>query len=128
MVIKPSGFSELAWGSRGVAIGHDVSEPHWVATIEAALHSFETTPHVLQLFHNGATFPVKHYDFDAGEMRGFRGRVRLQPYYFVADDEAILSGVQATICPPDKKLLHGMVDAVVLPCGPMSRSELVLSE
>ena len=24
-VVKPSGFSELAWGSRGVSIGHDLS-------------------------------------------------------------------------------------------------------
>lgn len=119
MVIKPSGFSELAWGSRGVAIGHDESEADWQATIETALERFDTNPHILQLFHNGATFPVEHYDFHTGEMKRFRGRVRLQPYYFVVDDEPVLSGVQATVCPPDKKLLHGMVDAVVLPGGPL---------
>lgn len=119
MVIKPSGFSELAWGSRGVAIGHDASEADWQSTIETALDRFDTNPHILQIFHNGATFPVEHYDFNTGSMKRFRGRVRLQPYYFVVDDEPVLSGVQATVCPPDKKLLHGMVDAVVLPCGPM---------
>ena len=118
MVIKPSGFSELAWGSRGVSIGHDISEQDWKETIDAALENFETHPHVLQVFHNGATFPVEYYDFESGGMNRFRGRVRLQPYYFVVDDAPVLSGVQATVCPPDKKLLHGMVDAVVLPCGP----------
>jgi hypothetical protein len=119
MVIKPSGFSELAWGSKGVAIGHDVSEQDWKETIDTALESFETNPHILQIFHNGSTFPVEHYDFESGSMNRFRGRVRLQPYYFVVDGEPVLSGVQATVCPPDKKLLHGMVDAVVLPCGPV---------
>ncbi len=125
LVIKPSGFSELAWGSRGVAIGHDVSEHDWQETINTALDRFETNPHILQIFHNGATFPVEHYDFESGEMRKFRGRVRLQPYYFVVDDAPVLSGVQATICPPDKKLLHGMVDAVVLPCGLLPQPQSV---
>ena len=122
MVIKPSGFSELAWGSRGVTIGHDCSEEDWQATIDEALAHFDTNPHILQIFHNGATFPVEHYDFNSGQMKKFRGRVRLQPYYFVVDDEPVLSGVQATVCPPDKKLLHGMVDAVVLPGGRLAPS------
>ncbi|MEE2754919.1 MAG: hypothetical protein VX910_13115, partial [Candidatus Latescibacterota bacterium] len=128
MVVKPSGFSELAWGSRGVAIGHDVSEEDWMATIEAALNDFATTPHILQIFHNGATFPVQHYDFESGGINRFRGRVRLQPYYFVVDNVPSLSGVQATVCPSDKKLLHGMADAVVLPCGPISKREPVSGE
>jgi hypothetical protein len=41
------------------------------------------------------------------------GRVRLCPYYFVAGDEAHLSGVLATIVPADKRLIHGMSDAVM---------------
>ena len=41
--------------------------------------------------------------------------MRLQPYYFVINDEPVLSGLQATVCPADKKVLHGMVDAVVVP-------------
>ena len=117
LVIKPSGFSELAWGSRGVSIGHDMSETDWSNVVEGALAAFDETPHILQQFHNGATFPVEYYDFETRTMKGFRGRVRLQPYYFVVGGEARLSGVQATVCPPDKKLLHGMVDAVVLPCS-----------
>ena len=122
MVIKPSGYSELAWGSKGVAIGHDQSEQDWRSTINTALTNFQTHPHILQLFHTGATFPVEHYDFESCRMKRFRGRVRLQPYYFVVDNEPVLSGVQATVCPSDKKLLHGMVDAVVLPCGPVPQT------
>jgi hypothetical protein len=47
-------------------------------------------------------------------------RVRLCPYYFAtgAADEVTLGGVLATVCPADKKLLHGMREAMMLPCGP----------
>ena len=44
-----------------------------------------------------------------------RGRVRLCPYYFVEPDHVTLRGALATICPPDKKLLHGMRDAILVP-------------
>ena len=47
------------------------------------------------------------------------GRVRLCPYYFVQGDgdaaRAKLCGVLATICPADKKIIHGMRDAVLAP-------------
>ena len=115
-VIKPSGFSELAWGSRGVSVGHDLSEEDWRSVIDSALEAFPATPHILQEFHTGAGFRVDYYDFETDRMERFRGRMRLQPYYFVVEDEPVLSGVQATICPEDKKVLHGMVDAVVVPC------------
>jgi hypothetical protein len=44
------------------------------------------------------------------------GRLRLCPYYFVRGDKALLSGALATFCPPDKKIIHGMQDAALLPC------------
>jgi hypothetical protein len=46
------------------------------------------------------------------------GRARLCPYYFVSakDDSISLGGVLATICPADKKILHGMRDAILVPC------------
>jgi hypothetical protein len=45
------------------------------------------------------------------------GRARLSPYYFVTGERAELAGVLATICPPDKKVIHGMRDAVMAPCA-----------
>lgn len=117
LVIKPSGFSAQAWGSRGVAVGHDMAETDWEDVIEHALTSFPETPYVMQEFHNGSTFNASYYDFDTDNIETFKGRVRLQPYYFVINDEPVLSGVQATVCPADKKVLHGMVDAVVVPGG-----------
>jgi len=117
LVIKPSGFSEQAWGSRGVAIGHDMAETDWADVIDHALKAFTESPHVMQEFHNGATFSATYYDFETDKVETFKGRVRLQPYYFVMNDEPVLSGVQATVCPADKKVLHGMVDAVIVPGG-----------
>jgi hypothetical protein len=39
----------------------------------------------------------------------------LCPYYFVTGGKATLSGALATFCPPDKKIIHGMQDAALLP-------------
>jgi hypothetical protein len=41
--------------------------------------------------------------------------VRLCPYYFVQGEEAPLGGILATVCPSDKKIIHGMVDGIMAP-------------
>jgi hypothetical protein len=53
-----------------------------------------------------------------------QGRVRLCPYYFVGCGPSVsdgqdvkLGGALATIVPADKKLLHGMKDAAMVPCS-----------
>jgi len=46
-----------------------------------------------------------------------RGRVRLSPYYFLLEGKAQLRGALATVCPADKKILHGMKDAVIVPAA-----------
>jgi hypothetical protein len=46
-----------------------------------------------------------------------QSRVRLCPYYFVTGDDVKLGGVLATIVPADKKILHGMTDAMLVPCA-----------
>ena len=91
---------------------------HWVkAVIQGSLDAFDSSPSILQEFHTASRFKVSYYDYEREEIQSFRGRPRLQPYYFVVDDEPILAGIQVTVCPPDKKLLHGMVDAVVVPAA-----------
>jgi len=115
-VIKPSGFSELAWGSRGVSIGHDMPQHEWAAAIDSALKAFPRTPHVLQEFHKGRQYQLDYFDQATGELRGMVGRARLSPYYFVTGEQAELAGILATICPADKKVIHGMKDAIMVPC------------
>jgi hypothetical protein len=113
-VVKPSGFSELAWGSRGVKIANDLTKEEWTDALESALASFERTPYILQRFHKGRRIRMPYLDRDAGEIRNFDGRVRLCPYYFVTgDDQVRVGGILATIAPADKRLIHGMVDAVM---------------
>jgi hypothetical protein len=116
-VIKVSGFSELAWGSRGVSIGHDMSQHEWKNTLSRALDSFPTSPSILQVFHKGKLVVVEYYEDSSGTETSMEGRVRLSPYYFVVDGQAELGGVLATTCPKDKKIIHGMRDAVMTPCG-----------
>jgi hypothetical protein len=118
LVLKISGFSPLAWGSRSVTVGHDVPAPTWAEAVAGALANFPRGPFVLQEFSEPA--PVDHPYFDpaTGAVRTLRGRVRLCPYYFVAagTTQARLGGVLATIAPADKKVIHGMEDAILVPC------------
>jgi hypothetical protein len=115
--IKPSGFSPLAWGSRGVSVGHDLPQSEWATAIDQALAAFPTTPHILQEFHKGRQFELSYYNEQAQDIVPMTGRARLSPYYFVIDGKAELAGILATVCPPDKKLIHGMKDAIMAPCA-----------
>jgi hypothetical protein len=117
LVLKPSGFSELAWGSRGVSIGHDLPQVEWATALEQALQAFPTTPYVLQEFHKGRLFELSYFDERSDTVVPMSGRVRLSPYYFVVGDKAELGGILATLCPANKKIIHGMVDAIMAPCA-----------
>lgn len=117
LVIKPSGFAEDAWGSRGVRIGHDMAREEWAAAVDEALAAFAQSPHILQEFRKGTGFKLQYYDFAKQGLVPMRGRARLCPYYFVVDGRTRLGGVLATVTPLDKKVIHGMVDAVMAPCS-----------
>lgn len=116
-VIKPSGFSELAWGSRGVSIGHDLPQSEWTGALHKALASFRTTPYILQEFHKGRLFDMEYMDEHQQSMVHMAGRARLSPYYFVTGEKVELAGILATVCPADKKVIHGMQDAIMAPCA-----------
>ncbi|HEU5201885.1 MAG TPA: hypothetical protein VFT92_03750 [Nitrospira sp.] len=124
-VIKPSGFSELAWGSRGVSVGHDLPQSEWAAAIDSALTAFSHTPYILQEFHKGRQYQLNYFDSVTGELRAMAGRARLSPYYFVTGEHVELAGILATICPADKKVIHGMKDAIMVPCAVEPQTEHV---
>jgi hypothetical protein len=69
---------------------------------------------VLQRFAKGA-LARQDYVAENDEIVTLNGRARVCPYYFVVNDRVSLGGVLATLCPPDKKLLHGMRDAIISP-------------
>jgi hypothetical protein len=121
LILKVSGFSENAWGARGVFLGSDLSQADWSAAVDAALKNFDTSPSVLQRFHKPSQVDASWFDFEKNETVPMKGRVRLCPYYFVVGDgdaaRPQLGGVLATIVPADKKIVHGMSDAVLAPCS-----------
>ena len=88
--------------------------------MDGALNGFEKSPCVLQRYHKPKVVESSYYDFTGGQLVPMPGRVRLCPYYFVVGDgdaaRANLGGVLATICPADKKIIHGMRDAILTPC------------
>ncbi|HEY6152201.1 MAG TPA: hypothetical protein VIW07_00505 [Candidatus Udaeobacter sp.] len=115
LLLKVSGFSPLGWGSRGVALGSDLPHADWEKRIEHALATFHSSPTILQRFHKGRLFEHNYWDAGSGELKIMKGRVRLCPYYFVEGDRVKLRGALATIAPADKKFLHGMSDAILVP-------------
>jgi len=114
-VLKVSGFSERAWGSRGVVVASDLPQKEWQVELESALAAFPSQPHILQVFHTGRLFDTEYWLPENADLQRMRGRVRLCPYFFVGEKTTQLGGALATICPDDKKLLHGMRDAILAP-------------
>lgn len=116
LVLKISGFDETAWGSRGVHIGHDLPASEWRDLIHLALEQSGTRPHLLQEFREGRI--VEHPVFrEWGSVETMKGRARLCPYYFTDDTgKTTMGGCLATIVPADKKKVHGMSDAILVPC------------
>ncbi|MFL6505839.1 MAG: hypothetical protein ACJ8KC_10550 [Candidatus Udaeobacter sp.] len=115
LLLKVSGFSPLGWGSRGVTLGSDLPHTDWAKRIDHALATFESSPTIMQQFHKGRLFDHSYWDPNSGKLKAMKGRVRLCPYYFVETDRVKLRGALATIAPADKKFVHGMGDAILVP-------------
>jgi hypothetical protein len=121
LILKVSGFSEHAWGARGVFLGSDLSHEDWAKAVDDAIQHFEQSPRVLQRYHKPALVEAQWFDFGKNVVVPMKGRARLCPYYFVAGEgdaaRPQLGGVLATIVPADKKIVHGMTDAILAPCA-----------
>ena len=117
LIIKISGFHESAWGARSVTLGSDSSRADWESAIQQAITMADTSLHILQTYEKPKRLRHPVYR-DDGSLYQMEGRLRLCPYYFVdePDKETKLQGILATLCPADKKIIHGMKDAALLPC------------
>ncbi|MBL9137710.1 MAG: hypothetical protein JNK85_17695 [Verrucomicrobiales bacterium] len=128
LILKVSGYSEQAWGARGVYLGSDLSTSDWSVAVDRALAAWPQSPYVVQRYHKPGLVPTTWFDFQSGVATPMPGRVRLSPYYFVVGDgdgaRPHLGGVLATICEADKKIIHGMQDAVLAPCAVASEGAL----
>ncbi|MGH7942914.1 MAG: hypothetical protein ACREFR_17790 [Limisphaerales bacterium] len=121
LILKISGYSEKSWGARGVFLGADLSHADWAAAVDEALAGFEKSPFVLQRYERPKLVETSWFDFDKNETVQMKGRVRLCPYYFVSGEgdgaRPQLGGILATEVPADKKIIHGMTEAVLAPCA-----------
>ena len=122
LIIKISGYHETAWGARSVVLGSDCSREEWQHGVERAIELAPANLHVLQVYKK--PHRLEHLVFDSSASSDSSsvtavkkaGRLRLCPFYFLIEGRARLSGALATFCPPDKKIIHGMQDAAMLPC------------
>jgi hypothetical protein len=115
LIIKVSGFHETAWGARSVVCGSDVSKNDWVEAIDRAIEMSPSNMSVLQDYRKTKLLEHPVY-LESGEVVKMEGRLRLCPYYFVEEENIRMLGALATFCPADKKIIHGMKDAALLPC------------
>lgn len=121
LIIKISGYHETAWGARSVVLGSDSSREEWQQGIERAIALAPANLHVLQAYRKPRRLehpvyaPAGHGSA-AMAVTPRSGRLRLCPYYFLLEGRPRLAGALATFCPPDKKIIHGMQDAALLPC------------
>ncbi|MBC2603889.1 Rossmann-fold NAD(P)-binding domain-containing protein [Puniceicoccus vermicola] len=115
LILKVSGYHETAWGARSVVLGSDVSREAWTAALRQAMRDGEENLHILQRFQK--PMRVRHPVYgDSDEPRSMEGRVRLCPFFFrKGENDYQLEGVLSTVCPADKKIIHGMSEATLLP-------------
>ncbi len=127
LILKISGYSEKSWGARGVFLGSDLSHADWAAAVDEALAGFEKSPFVLQRYERPKLVEASWFDFDKNESVQMHGRVRLCPYYFVSGEgdaaRPTTGGILATVVPADKKIIHGMTEAVLAPCAVGDKSD-----
>ena len=117
LVLKISGFNELAWGSRGVKIGHDMPAGEWKEALAHAVEQHHSQPWIMQDFAHGRMVKHPYFDPDSGEEKMMQGRVRICPYFFTdKNGNTEFGGALATIVPADKKKIHGMKDGILVPC------------
>ena len=94
----------------------------WQAGVSHAVELASENLHLLQAYKKPRRIEHPLYDANPSTKSSpivaipKAGRLRLCPYYFVIAGQAKLSGALATFCPPDKKIIHGMSDAALLPC------------
>ncbi len=127
LIIKLSGFHENAWGARSVTYGGDASRTEWMMAIRRATQLAETNLSILQEYRKPKRMRHPVYHMPPGQkepvVAPMEGRVRLCPYYFIQGTDAELTGILATFCPADKKIIHGMKDAAMLPCRTVKDAE-----
>ena len=116
VVIKISGFDENAWGARGVMLGSDASHEEWRQGVEEAIARSANVMHIVQEYRKPVRLTHPVCNEESEEAYPMQGRTRLCPYYFMKGAKAEMGGVLATFCPADKKIVHGMRDAALLPC------------
>jgi hypothetical protein len=74
LLLKVSGFSQLGWGSRGIALRATYRTPIG-KRIEHALATFESSPTSCSGFTRGRLFEHSFWDSDSGELKVMKGRV-----------------------------------------------------
>jgi hypothetical protein len=120
-VLKPSGFISSSSWSRGVHFLKNMSRKKAALLLEEAQNSKHTF--ILQEFHKGKQLPHPYMDFETGNIRQMRGKIRLTPYYRIPDGRMI--SAKATICQNTDRI-HATVDSINTAVESVNPNPLIL--
>ena len=67
LILKISGFSEQAWGARGVWLGSDLRSEEWAGAVDQAIAGFDKSPRILQRYHHPTRVKAEWFDFELGQ-------------------------------------------------------------
>lgn len=112
-VLKISGFHETAWGSRGVFLANDLNQKDWEKALLKSRAIYDSHFYILQDYKKPKL--LNHPVYYKRQLHSDQFRLRLCPYYASMPQESLYLGSLATLCPKDKKIIHGMQDAVLIP-------------
>ena len=115
--VKPSGSANSRGVRAACKIANDLTQEEWQARSRRARRRSTRRRTSCSASTKGRRVRVPFLSASTGEIKEMDGRVRLCPYYFVAGDAARLGGILATVAPADKRLIHGMSDAIMAPCA-----------
>ena len=121
LILKISGFSEQAWARAASGWGAICRETNGRRRSMRRRPGSGSHPASCSVTTGQAGWMRSGMTSSLAKRSRVQGRVRLCPYYFVhggwEQTQATLGGVLATICPADKKIIHGMSEAILAPCA-----------
>ena len=113
-VLKQSGFSEQAFGGRGVTIGLEESTTRWKERVQSA-YSGKRGLWIIQDYIESWQPEVEYWDKNTDSMVRQRMRLRVLPFFFKIAEEAEIGAVEVNA--RRRRKVHLMNDATSVPAA-----------
>ena len=119
LLLKISGFNMAAWGCRSVAFLDTLSRTKREELNKQIWADYgQGIVWLIQEAAQPKKLPVSYWNYSTDSPDSFSGYARINPYYFIINGRAHLSGVDATLRPAaEGRKVHLTSSAVYVPAG-----------